>query len=893
MMRRYAWFGTIFLALLALEGGPAQAGGDLDGPRLKPLLAEAAAAPAALIRLVVQAEGTFDLGDLLDPKMNAPMTLVCATLARTTRIDRRDFRLLPRATPASFGAALQPSEIRAGRRLPKHRFPSILHPEYVADLSIERNGNTATGTVHVRAPDVFEGTLGYTAFRNDTGWHVLELRLPHSGLRTTYEGGLWRLHAATENEAAGDDVALPVVGTVGALPPTDTRLVVRVSREGWIRVPAQQNPLSLLALRRYLKDRAAPARLREPDGSSRLDVVLDVDATIPWIVTQWIMQTCAAPEIKIYKLWLGARTAHDGRGAITTVLPKDRGLAPTPHFPGDFIKHKIKVFKRRGAGASNLRAVYAALDRRQRATGSRADTVFEIVAPPPLGGAVPHGYVVQLVDACLAAGARSIVFEGAANPRGPAAGDARQLKRMIDALRARPGVPMVRLNNDPAYVTASGDGLAAIPARGVLSSPWGTVASLAHRAIPEELLESPEDVPFEGPSSNGAIGIGGGAAGAFHGRGGHRPAKADPAHKKFEDAVDDGLRWLAAHQSPNGGWSAAGFGTWCDGKPIADVSKRPGGPGKALYDVGVTGLALQAFLGAGYTNRGRHPYARVVSRGLRYLKRVQDPEGCFGPRSAQQYVYNHAAAALAMVEAYGMTGSPIFRGSAQRALDFIALCRNPYFAWRYGVKPGDNDTSVSGWMTSVLYSATLINDEAKARGKPAPLTIDENAFDGMAAWLDKVTDPDTGRVGYVQRGTGPARPAELVASFPANASESLTAVGLLFHIHRDENPHKSLRLKKAVGLLTKLPPAWDRAHGKVDMYYWHWGALAMFQVAGEAWTTWRNALLDILPHQRRDGAACGLKGSWDPLGPWGRDGGRVYSTALMTLVFETSYRYAR
>ena len=49
-----------------------------------------------------------------------------------------------------------------------------------------------------------------------------------------------------------------------------------------------------------------------------------------------------------------------------------------------------------------------------------------------------------------------------------------------------------------------------------------------------------------------------------------------------------------------------------------------------------------------------------------------------------------------------MTGSAIYKGSAQKALDFIALARNPYFAWRYGVKPGDNDTSVTGWMMMAL-----------------------------------------------------------------------------------------------------------------------------------------------------------------------------------------------
>ena len=36
-------------------------------------------------------------------------------------------------------------------------------------------------------------------------------------------------------------------------------------------------------------------------------------------------------------------------------------------------------------------------------------------------------------------------------------------------------------------------------------------------------------------------------------------------------------------------------------------------------------------------------------------------------------IYDHAAATLAMVEAYGLTQSPIFRGSARKALDFVLL----------------------------------------------------------------------------------------------------------------------------------------------------------------------------------------------------------------------------
>ena len=407
--------------------------------------------------------------------------------------------------------------------------------------------------------------------------------------------------------------------------------------------------------------------------------------------------------------------------------------------------------------------------------------------------------------------------------------------------------------------------------------------------------EGTSDAPYEGPSSNGTIGIGGGAGGAFRGRGSNRDGgSSGRSGKKIDDALEDALRWLAAHQSPSGAWEAAGFDQWCDLQPATDPARRPDGLGKALYDPGVTGLALCAFLGAGYTNRGKHPFAKTVSRGLRYLKNIQDPEGCFGPRNVQQYIYNHATAALAMVEAFGMTGSPIFKGSAQRALDFISLARNPYFAWRYGIKPGDNDTSVSGWMMMALKSAGLVNKEAKHRGRQPPLAIPEDGFDGLRGWLEKVTDPDTGRVGYTKRGEGSARPMDLVDRFPAEKSEAMTAVGVLARIFMGEDPRKSEVVKKGAALCAKLPPTWNPADGSIDMYYWYYATLAMFQVGGRSWGGWKKAMEpSMIETQRKDTDYCAFKGSWDPVGPWGLDGGRVYSTAIMALCLEVFFRYER
>ncbi len=57
------------------------------------------------------------------------------------------------------------------------------------------------------------------------------------------------------------------------------------------------------------------------------------------------------------------------------------------------------------------------------------------------------------------------------------------------------------------------------------------------------------------------------------------------------------------------------------------------------------------------------------------------------------------------------------------------------------------------------------------------------------------------------------------------------------------------------------------------------------------WPTWEKALQEaVVKPQRHDG---NYNGSWDPIGVWGHDGGRVYSTALLCLTLEAYYRYSR
>ncbi|MDJ0521655.1 MAG: terpene cyclase/mutase family protein [Planctomycetota bacterium] len=394
------------------------------------------------------------------------------------------------------------------------------------------------------------------------------------------------------------------------------------------------------------------------------------------------------------------------------------------------------------------------------------------------------------------------------------------------------------------------------------------------------------DRPWEGPPPDKAETD----LGAFSGR---SPARRGATHNAAT-AIELALAWLKAHQSPNGSWQAAGFADWCNGKPVPLGEAKPDGRGKEVYDVGVTGLALLAYAGAGHTYRGKGPYAETVAKGLRYLKTKQDAEGCIGARTNQHFIYNHGIATLALLESYGMTRSPIHQAACQKALNFISMAQNPYMGWRYGVRPGDNDTSVTVWMVMCLKSALVVNEADKRAGRDASFKLNPSAFAGAKNWIDKMTDPEYGRVGYNARGTGPARPQEMMDRFPADKSEAMTAAGICARIFMGEDPRKSALIRKGADLMAKKLPVWNRADGSIDMYYWYYGTLAMFQIGGKHWRDWSRALkANVVRQQRLDTTTCGVKGSWDPIGPWGPDGGRVYSTAMMALCLQTAFRYTR
>ncbi|MEZ0228900.1 MAG: prenyltransferase/squalene oxidase repeat-containing protein, partial [Planctomycetota bacterium] len=205
-------------------------------------------------------------------------------------------------------------------------------------------------------------------------------------------------------------------------------------------------------------------------------------------------------------------------------------------------------------------------------------------------------------------------------------------------------------------------------------------------------------------------------------------------------AIEHGLYWLARHQHEDGHWSTEGYHANCGG------GSKCTGTGLSDFDVGNTGLALLAFLGAGYTPSMRAVYrdpvtqkeismGDVVRKAAKWLIERQNADGAIGPQVGEM-MYNHSIAALALSEAYGLTGAVSYRLPAQKAINFIVTAQNYGLGWRYTPKCGNNDTSVTGWCVMALKSAQLSGIE-----------VPQTSFVGAKAWLERVTD-STGQHGY-------------------------------------------------------------------------------------------------------------------------------------------------
>lgn len=324
----------------------------------------------------------------------------------------------------------------------------------------------------------------------------------------------------------------------------------------------------------------------------------------------------------------------------------------------------------------------------------------------------------------------------------------------------------------------------------------------------------------------------------------NRLALARGGTAESERAVEQGLRWLAAHQLRDGSWNF-NHDLVCRGA-CRDS-------GSAATTTGATGVVLLAFLAAGYTQH-EGPYQDTVRDGLYYLgnRALATPHG---GDLQEGSMYGQALATIALCEAFALTSDPGLGRIAQQAIDFILYAQDSQGGgWRYF--PGQpGDTTVTGWQLMALKSGQL------AELRISPATVEHSR-----RYLDSVQAESGAFYGY-------QRPAR---------GRTTTAVGLLCRMFlgwQREHP----ALVRGAEWLAEAGPAAD------DMYFNYYATQVLNHYGGAPWESWNPRMREQLIAAQADKGH--ENGSWFFAGGQLVTGGRVLNSALAVLTLEVYYRY--
>lgn len=142
-----------------------------------------------------------------------------------------------------------------------------------------------------------------------------------------------------------------------------------------------------------------------------------------------------------------------------------------------------------------------------------------------------------------------------------------------------------------------------------------------------------------------------------------------------------GLLWMLRQQNEDGSWG--------------DVATTLGD--RTIGKTGVTSLVLVALLDAGYSHLSRDEYdglavGPIVKKALTWLISQQREDGSFD--SGFDDCFDHALAALALGEGYGMTASKLLRDPTTRALEALLRIQGADGSW--------GGTTVTPWAIQAL-----------------------------------------------------------------------------------------------------------------------------------------------------------------------------------------------
>ena len=323
--------------------------------------------------------------------------------------------------------------------------------------------------------------------------------------------------------------------------------------------------------------------------------------------------------------------------------------------------------------------------------------------------------------------------------------------------------------------------------------------------------------------------------------------------------LDQARAWLLQNQQADGRWATS------DDPEISNQRDH--------NEVHVTGLAVRALI-AGLSGPRHGEIVRAIERGAAFLEQSQreSESGRFGPYDAFTMMYGHGQALRALCAVQRVFPDKDRLERIELGVRYAEQARNPYMGWRYTPRSGDNDSKITALMLLALREAANLGIE-----------VDEQAFRCGRETLNQLTLEETGRTGFVQRGQTMSRFTSKKDDFPGELSEEPTAMTLLVRFAFGEKIVESKATRRAVVLLTELPPEWSRERGSIDYSYWSFGAQALAQVGGHPAELWRERLhRALLPNRIEVGGAV----HWPPVDAWSHPGMEAYATATAVLALQ-------
>lgn len=289
-------------------------------------------------------------------------------------------------------------------------------------------------------------------------------------------------------------------------------------------------------------------------------------------------------------------------------------------------------------------------------------------------------------------------------------------------------------------------------------------------------------------------------------------------------AVDRALKYLADSQQADGAWG----------------------------NTAITGFVLLAFMANGHMpNQG--DYGRQVAKGVRNLCATAREDGyVVGARGGNMYC--HGMAALALTQAYGMTGDEDVKKVTKRAIDLIIRTQNSEGGWRYDPAPTGADISVTIMQVMALRGA-----------KDAGIHVPDKVMTDALKYVNRCYDRRTGGYKY--------------QPYSAGAGYARTAAGVC--VLQLCGRYDATEIKRAVDFMVQ--------HRDDGGHYWYghyYACHAMNQVGGELWEQYYKRMRDKLltpGFQKRSG-------EWyDPQ----REGsyGPAYHTAIAVLILSVPTHY--